>query len=117
MLVGTGGTVLDFGITYLFKEKLKLNKYLANSVGFTCAATSNYVFNRIWAFDSQTANIAWQYFIFVSISLVGLAILNLLLLLMHEKLHWNFYVSKVMSLLAVLLWTFLAHYFITFSLI
>jgi hypothetical protein len=48
---------------------------------------------------------------------VGLAILNLLLLLMHEKLHWNFYVSKVMSLLAVLLWTFLAHYFITFSLI
>jgi putative flippase GtrA len=117
MLVGTGGTVLDFGITYFFKEKVKINKYLANSIGFTCAATSNYVFNRIWAFNSQSTNVVWQYVIFISISLVGLGILNLFILLMHEKLHWNFYFSKVLSLLVVLVWTFLAHYFITFSLV
>ena len=34
-VVGGTGVVVDFGITFLFKEKLKLNKYIANSLGFT----------------------------------------------------------------------------------
>ena len=32
-VVGGTGVVVDFGITFLFKEKLKLNKYIANSHG------------------------------------------------------------------------------------
>jgi putative flippase GtrA len=117
MIVGTGGTILDFALTYLLKEKVGINKYLANSIGFTCAATSNYVFNRIWAFESESPNIAGQYLIFVGISLVGLGILNLFLWIFHEKWRWNFYLSKVLALFVVLAWTFLAHYFITFSMI
>ena len=34
-LVGLMGMVIDFGITWLCKEKLKWNKYVANSCGFT----------------------------------------------------------------------------------
>ena len=48
-VVGGSGVFVDFGITYLCKEWLRLNKYVANSAGFLCAATSNYVLNRLCA--------------------------------------------------------------------
>ena len=47
-VVGGTGVVVDFGITFLFKEKLKLNKYIANSLGFMAAASTNYLLNRWW---------------------------------------------------------------------
>lgn len=115
MLVGIAGTALDFGITYLLKEKAKINKYFANSVGYLSAATSNYIFSRIWAFDNTNPNILKQYLIFLTISLIGLGLMNLLIWIFHEKFKMNFYMAKVMALLIVVVWTFSAHYIITFS--
>ena len=40
-VVGFTGMVVDFGITFLCKEKLRLNKYISNSLGFVTAASSN----------------------------------------------------------------------------
>ncbi|MDZ4147993.1 MAG: GtrA family protein [Flavobacteriaceae bacterium] len=115
MLVGIGGTSIDFGITYLLKEKVKLNKYVANSIGYVSAATSNYIFTRMWAFENANPDILTQYLIFVSISLIGLGLMNLFIWIFHEKFKLNFYVAKVVALLMVLVWTFSAHYTITFS--
>lgn len=115
MLVGTGGTIIDFGITFFLKEKVKINKYYANSIGYMFAATSNYIFTRIWAFDNTNPDILKQYFIFVTISLIGLGLMNLFIWVFHEKFKMNFYVAKVLALLIVLVWTFSAHYKITFS--
>ena len=115
MLVGMGGTSLDFLITYLLKEKGKWNKYLANSIGFMTAATSNYIFNRIWAFKSQSSQVMAQYLVFVTISLIGLGLMNFLIWVFHEKWKINFYVAKVCALIFVLVWTFSAHYLVTFS--
>ena len=42
-IVGGSGVFVDFGITYLCKEWLRLNKYVANSLGFLCASTTNYL--------------------------------------------------------------------------
>lgn len=52
-VVGGSGVFVDFGVTYLCKEWLKLNKYVANSLGFLCASTSNYILNRIWTFQNE----------------------------------------------------------------
>ncbi len=115
MLIGIGGTSIDFGITYLLKEKVKLNKYIANSIGYVSAATSNYIFTRMWAFENTNPDILTQYLIFVTISLIGLALMNLFIWIFHEKFKMNFYAAKVVALLMVLIWTFSAHYTITFS--
>ena len=76
-VVGGSGVFIDFGITYLCKEWLRLNKYLANSLGFLCASTSNYVLNRIWTFHNENPDIAGQYLRFLGIAAVGLVINNL----------------------------------------
>lgn len=58
-VVGFSGVAIDFGFTYLFKEKLKVQKFAANALGFMIAASSNYFFNRIWTFKSDNPEVEW----------------------------------------------------------
>ena len=113
-LVGLSGIFVDFGITYLAKEKLKIHKYVANSLGFTLAATSNYFLNRIWTFKSTDPEIIIQYLKFIIISVIGLIINNLIIWLLHDKKGMNFYISKVVATIIVVIWNFLANYQFTF---
>jgi putative flippase GtrA len=113
--VGFSGVFVDFGTTWLLKEKVRVNKYLANSTGFTLAATSNYFLNRIWTFHCQNQHIATEYFKFIGISLVGLGINNLIIYLLSDKLRMNFYLSKLFAIGIVTLWNFVMNYFFTFK--
>lgn len=113
-VVGFSGTVIDFFFTWLCKEKIGWNKFLSNSIGFVLAATSNYIFNRIWTFQSDNPEIGREYLLFFVISLIGLALNNLFLYLFHEKLKMNFYLAKVFATILVTIWNFTANYFITF---
>src|SRR5688500_17019406 len=51
-VVGFSGIFVDFGVTYLSIEKLKVHKYIANSLGFIVATISNYLLNRYWTFNT-----------------------------------------------------------------
>ncbi len=113
--VGGSGVVVDFGITYLCKEKAKLNKYLANSIGFMLAASSNYVLNRIWTFGSENQNISSEYFHFILVSIIGLLINNSVIWLVHGKLKYNFYLSKIGAIAIATLWNFVANCIFTFG--
>lgn len=114
-LVGTLGLLIDFYLTFLLKEKLKINKYVSNSGGFICAATVNYILNRIWTFYSTDPGILVQYSKFIGISVIGLLLNNTILYLFHRNDKMNFYFAKLIAILFVTLWNFLANYFYTFS--
>jgi putative flippase GtrA len=115
VMVGFSGLFVDFGFTYLFKEKLKIQKYVSNAFGFTIAATSNYYFNRIWTFRSENPEIFIEFTEFFLISLIGLAINTLILWLIVSHLKWNFYLSKLFAIAFVTLWNFLANAYFTFA--
>ncbi|MBI4648441.1 MAG: GtrA family protein [Bacteroidia bacterium] len=114
-VVGATGMIVDFGITYLLKEKAKLNKFLANSAGFTAAASSNYFLNRIWTFHSTNPKIGIEYTSFLLVSVVGLGINNFVLWILTNKLKWNFYFSKLIAIIVTTIWNFIANLLITFS--
>lgn len=114
-LVGFSGLFIDFGFTYLFKEKFKVQKYIANAIGFTLAATSNYVLNRNWTFQSTNPDIALEYSEFIIISMIGLGINTLILWLLVSRFKLNFYFAKVFAIGVVTVWNFLANAFFTFS--
>ena len=113
-LVGLSGVFVDFAFTWICKEIFRLNKYIANSIGFTVAASSNYVLNRVWTFASKSEEIALEYSLFIGISLVGLLLNNYLIYILNDKFKLNFYLAKVFAIGAVTVWNFLANYFITF---
>lgn len=114
-VVGASGVVVDFGFTFLGKEILKIQKYIANSIGFTIAASSNYVLNRVWTFHSQNPEIGIEYSKFLLISLIGLGINTFILWTLVSKMKWNFYVSKLFAIGVVTLWNFVFNMIFTFK--
>ena len=101
-------------MTYLFKEIIKINKYVSNAIGFICAATSNYILNRIWTFQSENADVATEYGKFLLVSVIGLGINSLTLYILTDKLKWNFYLSKIFAIGMATLWNFFANLLFTF---
>ncbi|MDR2980385.1 MAG: GtrA family protein [Bacteroidales bacterium] len=114
-VVGGSGVIVDFGVTYLCKEIAKLNKYLSNSIGFIVAATSNFILNRIWTFNSQSPDILKQYGLFFLYSFIGLGLNNGIIYLLHDKGKINFYLSKLIAIGGVTFWNFFMNYFFNFQ--
>jgi len=114
-IVGISGMAVDFGVTFLCKEKFKFNKYIANTLGFFAGATNNFIINRIWTFQSNDPEVSVQYFKFLSVSTIGVLLSNAIIYVLHEKWKWNFYLSKLFSIGIVLFWNFFVNYFFTFQ--
>ena len=114
-LVGTSGLFIDFGITFLFKEKFYFNKYFANSLGFSFAVMSNYFLNKYWTFQDLNPEIFSQAFKFILISVIGLIINNQMIYLFNHYRGLNFYLAKIFAIGFVVVWNFTANYFYTFS--
>ena len=113
IIVGFSGMVVDFSITILLKEKLKVHRYIANSTGFTIAASSNYLFNRFWTFESNNPKVLVEFSTFFLISLFGLLINNLFLFLFEKKMR--FYFAKFLAIMVTSLWNFTANYYLNFN--
>ena len=113
--VGFSGLIIDFSITYICKEKVLINKYLSNSLGFTIAATSNYFLNRIWTFKSENPEILTELSTFFIISIVGLFINNSMLWVLNNNFRINFYLAKLGAIIITTFWNFFANYYLTFA--
>lgn len=114
-VVGFSGVFIDFGLTYLFKEKFKVQKFVANGIGFMVAASSNYFLNRIWTFKSSNPQIFAEFTDFILVSLAGLTINSLVLWMLNNKFKLPFYLSKLIAIIVTTFWNFIANYLYTFA--
>ena len=113
-LVGGSGMVLDFALTFLFKEKIKIHRYIASATGFICASASNFALNRYWTFESRNPDMNREFGFFLFFALMGLVI-NTLFLFYFEKRNFNFYISKILAIGLTTIWNFTTNYFFTFN--
>lgn len=114
-LVGASGVAVDFGVTWLLKEKMGVHKYVANSFGFLCAATNNYIWNRLWTFENHDPDVATQYMVFILVSLGGLVFNNAALWFFHDKRGMNFYASKALAVFVAMFWNYFGYKFLAFA--
>lgn len=114
-VVGFSGVIVNFAVTYLCKEIMKLNKYVSNILGFIIAATTNYFLNRIWTFESSNPQVGIEYAKFFAVSLIGMGIDTLTVYVLHDKMKWNFYLSKLFAVGVATLWNFFGNYLFTFA--
>lgn len=114
-IVGFVGLLIDFGVTYLLKEKLKFNKFFANSIGFSLAVINNYLLNKYWSFESREHQYLREFTVFLTISIIGPLINNGIVYLLNVRYGRSFYLAKVISLAIVAFWNFFMNYFITFG--
>ena len=113
-VTGAVGMLIDFGVTWLCREKLKWNKYIANTTGFSLAATNNFIINRNWTFKSVNPNWHLEFEKFLVFSLIGLALNNLFVFLFNDKLKLNFSLSKLVATILVFIWNFTSNYYFNF---
>lgn len=113
VIVGFSGMIIDFSVTLLLKEKLKVQRYIASSTGFVLAASSNYLINRYWTFQSSNPRIFEEYGTFLLISIIGLGINNLFIYIFERKVH--FYFAKFLSIIVTAVWNFAANYYFNFT--
>ena len=114
-VVGFSAFVIDFGTTYLLKEKAKANKYLANTTAFIISASYNFTLNRLWTWGSQDTAIAMQALKFGGVMTTGLLIASGLIYILNDRMKLNFYISKLMAVSVVMVWNFTMNNFVTFN--
>lgn len=114
-VVGTISFFLDFGTTYLFKEKIKLNQYIANTFGFIVAASFNFTLNKFWSFQNHADNLFLQFAEYVGSMSVGLVLASYMIYYLNEKKGYNFYLSKVLSVSISMIWNFFMNNYIVFA--
>lgn len=114
-LVGFTGLVIDFAITWICKEKLGLNKYVANGFGFLFGVTNNYFLNKYFTFDNHNPEIGLQFLSFLIIAVIGFSINTGFLYSLQKKTKINFYVCKIIVTAIVFIWNFGANTFYTFK--
>ena len=114
-VVGFIGLLVDFSITYILKEQVEFNKYLANTTGFVVAASCNYFLNRRWTFKSNNQKVLKEYSFFLIISIMGLVLNNLIIWMFSDYSYsLDFYLSKIIAVLIVFVWNFFMNSLFTF---
>lgn len=119
LAVGALGTALDFGLLAALKLA-GLPTLLANSLSFSAGVLNNYVGNRRWTFADRPRR-PWrsQLAQFALVSLVGLALNNLIVLSFEGILAWpgvpGYLPAKVLATGVVVFWNYLANRCWTFA--
>lgn len=86
-VVGTFGAVVDFSILYLMHRVIGLPIIPANTISFTCAVISNFVWNRYWTYpDSRSKPLGPQFGQFLVVNIAGWAINTTILALLESPL-------------------------------
>ena len=114
-IVGFSGLSIDFLTTWVCKEKVEINKYVANSLGFVLATVNNFFLNRFWTFEEAGEASVEQFFTYLGVSVIGLLMNNLIIVGLNDKLKINFYVAKLTAVFIVVIWNFVGNYFVTFA--
>lgn len=122
LTVGAVGTLLDFSILTLLKLA-GLPTLAANSLSFTAGLLNNFTWNRLWTFgDAVNADWRKQLAQFTLVSLVGLALNNLIVLSLEDifgiilgEPQWGYLPAKVLATGVVVFWNYFANKTWTFK--
>jgi putative flippase GtrA len=130
-IVGTIGSIVDFGFLNLFTLVFNVPFLVSSVISFSLAVINNFILNRIWTFPSSRKEpIANQLLQFGLVSVVGLiirtpllALLEKILIPMAEDYVPNLLTptivghnaSLAIAIGVVLLWNYFANRFWTFK--
>jgi putative flippase GtrA len=113
LTVGAVGTLLDFGL--LTSLKLAgLPTLLANTLSFSAGLINNFTWNRLWTFcDTERADWRKQLARFATVSSIGLALNNVIVLSLERMLgailgqpEWGYLPAKVIATGVVVFWNY-----------
>jgi len=86
-VVGVLGTIVDFGLLFVFKELVGFPTILANTLSYSAGIANNFVLNRLWTYpESREKRALVQLVQFAAVSVVGLTLNNAMVLAFEAPL-------------------------------
>jgi len=112
---GLCGVLINFILTFLFKEKLSLNKYISNSSALIIALFINFILNRNWTYQVNLDPLYNQFLKFLLVVSISVFINHFIVYISHKNFKFNFYFSKLIAVVLVFMWNFVMHSIYTFK--
>lgn len=112
-IVGAIGTVLDFTVLNITHRSFGLDLGWALTLGFLSGAINNYLMNSYWTFRQSSSWHKWGKFLIIAG--IGLLFNNGIVLLLANSTGWNYNLAKLVALVVVFFWNFLANKSWTFD--
>lgn len=114
-IVGVSNTVIDFSLYLMFTRWLGLYFLLANAFSFILAASWSYIINKRWTFRDSSQRTVRQFFTFMIVSVVGLGLNEAAVSLAVYVFHLHDVTAKLIAVVVVVFWNFLANRTWTFT--
>ena len=112
-IIGSCTATLDFLIFTALTQGLNIYYIIANIISCSTGILCSFLLNRKYNFK-VTDHTARRLLIFVTVGLTGMLLSSLILRLTIEQLQWNELVSKLVSIVIVVLFQFLLNKNISF---
>ena len=112
-IIGSCSSGLDFLLYSLFVEVFGLHYILSNCISVLAGISTSFVLNRTYNFKVKDKT-KTRFAIFLTVGLCGMLVSNLILYLCIDVMNWNKIVSKLLSIVLVVVFQFVLNKYITF---
>lgn len=108
-LVGVIATIIDFGVLYISTDILNVNYLVSAAIGFILSTIFNYKASMKYVFKSKYKDARnKELSIFLSLSVIGLGINEVLLWLFVSLFHTHYLLGKLLATFFVLVFNFVS---------
>ncbi|MFM8333207.1 MAG: GtrA family protein [Candidatus Methylumidiphilus sp.] len=113
--VGCSTFLFDLFLLYLCIDYLKIDYKFATPLAFGIAVSINYFISRRFVFKGTLRSVHAGYGVFISIALVGMAVVTGLMVVFVETLHMNYLPARVIIAGIVGMWNYLMNLYVNFK--
>lgn len=114
-LVGVTNTIIDFSAYFFLTRVLAVHFLVANIISFTIAVSWSYFLNKRWTFRDTDTRTGVQFFKFVLVNIVGLALNEGTLSLVVLVFGAHDLAAKLIAVVIVVIWNFFINRTWTFT--
>lgn len=104
--MGVIAAIIDVGVLALLKEVFLLDVMLSSAMSFSVSVTANYILSMLFVFKSDGGNKVKEFIIFVSLSIGGLLLNQLIMWLGTEMMDFYYLAVKIFAMLIVPFYNF-----------
>jgi len=106
--VGGIAFLIDYGILVFLTEVFSIHVLISNAIAFTVAVIVNYILSIKWVFHLHgKRNHKTDFIVFISLSIIGLLINQLIMWLLIDKIYIHYMIAKLVATAVVLVFNFI----------
>lgn len=107
-IVGGSAFVIDYGIMIVLTEVVGINYLISSGISFAVSVIYNYILSVRWVFEvEKNGDKRKEFIVFIVLSLIGLALNQLLMWVTVSGIHIFYMVAKILVTVVVMIYNFI----------